>query len=118
MRLESAAAPSAEAAVTALLGALGLVLSGRDERGRPRGRERALRAARILEARPTEVAAQALLAEIRQREADLPPAPAVAGSVAETLVLRAHAALGRSDARQALQRAADSLVAPGLLLGL
>jgi hypothetical protein len=64
------------------------------------------------------VAAQALLAEISRRDADLPPPPAVAGSVAETLVLRAHASLGRPDARLALQRAADSLVAPGLLLGL
>ena len=103
--------------VTALLGALGLVLSGRPTDAGPWA-ERALRAARTLEARPTEVAAQALLAEIRQREVDLPPAPIVAGSVAETLVLRAHTVLGRSGARPALQRAANALVAPGLLLGL
>ena len=102
---------------TGLVGALGLVLSGRADEATPWA-ERALRAARVLGARPTEVAAQALLAEISRRDADLPPPPAVAGSVAETLVLRAHASLGRSDARQALQRAADSLVAPGLLLGL
>ncbi len=103
--------------VIALLGALGLVLSGRAGDAGPWA-QRALQAARTLDARPTEVAAQALLAEIRQQERDLPPAPVVAGSVAETLVLRAHAVLGRPDARAALQRAADALVSPGLLLGL
>ena len=103
--------------VTALLGALGLVLSGRNEEAAPWA-QRALSAARTLDARPTQVAAQALLGEIRQRESDLPPAPVVAGSVAETLVLRAHAALGQTDVRPALQRAVDALVAPGLLLNL
>jgi tetratricopeptide (TPR) repeat protein len=102
---------------TGLVCALGLVVSGRPGEA-VRWAQRALGAARILGARPTEVAAQALLAEISGRESDLPAPPAVAGSIAETLVLRAHVALGRADARPALQRAADALAAPGLLLGL
>jgi hypothetical protein len=102
---------------TGLVGALGLVLSGHAEEAAPLA-QRASRAARVLGAHPTEVAAQALLAEISRRDSDLPSPPAVAGSVAETLVLRAHASLGRPGALPALQRAADSLGAPGLLLGL
>ena len=71
---------------------------------------------RILDARPTEVAAQALLAEIRQQERDLPPAPSWPAGRGDAGA-PAHAVLGRRDARAALQRAADALVSPGLLLG-
>jgi class 3 adenylate cyclase/tetratricopeptide (TPR) repeat protein len=100
-----------------MLCALCLVLSGCPEEARPWA-ERSVRAARVLEARPTEVAAVALLAEITGDASALPPAPAVASSVAEALVLRAHAASGDGEARQSLQRAAQSLVAPGLLIGI
>jgi class 3 adenylate cyclase/tetratricopeptide (TPR) repeat protein len=100
-----------------MLCALCLVLSGCPEEARPWA-EKSLRAARVLEARPTEVAAVALLAEITGDSSALPDAPAVASSVAEALVLRAHAASGDPSARLSLQRAAQSLVAPGLLIGL
>ena len=80
--------------------------------------ERSVNAARVLEARPTEIGALALLAEIRGDASGLPDPPAVASSVAETLVLRAHVALGRDELRPVLRRAADGLVAPGLLVGL
>jgi tetratricopeptide (TPR) repeat protein len=100
-----------------ILGAVALVLSGATEEARPWA-ERAVRAARVLEARPIELAARSLLAEIRGDDADLPPPPVVASSVAETLLLRAHALTGNEVARQALDRATQVLVAPGLLAGL
>ena len=95
--------------------ALGLVVAGRRAEARPWA-ERALGAARKLGARPTQMAALALLAEINGDDSELPDPPVVASSVAETLVLRAHVALGRTDVRPALQRAAGALAAPGLLL--
>jgi hypothetical protein len=97
-----------------VLGALARVLSGSAEEARPWA-ERALRAARVIGAGPMELAARALLAEIGGDDADLPAPPAVASSVAECLLLRAHAVLGNDAARQALTRAARSLAAPGLL---
>jgi hypothetical protein len=100
-----------------MLCAFGLVLSGRPDDARPWA-EKSVRAARVLEARPTEVAALALLAEITGDASALPAAPAVASSVAEALVLRAHAASGDASARQSLQQASQLLVAPGLLIGI
>jgi len=100
-----------------VLSALALVLSGRPEEAGARA-ERAVRASRVLEARPTEVAAMALLAEINHDPGDLPEPPVVASSVAETLVLRAHAALGDEAALDTLRRTTSSLVMPGLLIGL
>jgi tetratricopeptide (TPR) repeat protein len=100
-----------------VLCALGLVLSGRGDEAGPWA-ERAIGAARVLQARPTEVAARAVLTEISGDPTGLPEPPAVASSVAEALVLRAHAALGNEAAREALRRAAESLVAPGLLAGI
>src|SRR5262249_10128085 len=97
-----------------VLCALALVLSGSTEEARSWA-ERAVRAARVLGARPTELAARSLLAEIGGDDSDLPAPPVVAASVAESLRLRAHAALGSEAARQGLGRAAQVLVAPGLL---
>jgi hypothetical protein len=100
-----------------VLCALALVLSGSTEEARSWA-ERAVRAARVLGARPTELAARSLLAEICGDGSDLPAPPVVAASVAESLLLRAHAALGSEAARQGLGRAAQVLVAPGLLMRL
>ena len=68
-------------------------------------------------ARPTQMGAQALLAEIDGDDSELPDPPVVAASIAETLVLRAHVALGRAAMRPALHRASVALAAPGLVLG-
>jgi class 3 adenylate cyclase/tetratricopeptide (TPR) repeat protein len=103
--------------IMGLLCALSLVLTGRRDEAAPWA-ERALGAATVLGSRPTEIAALALLAEINEDASELPDPPAVASSIAETLVLRAHVALGRHDLRPFLRRAAEGLVAPGLLLGL
>jgi class 3 adenylate cyclase len=100
-----------------LLGALALVLAGRRTEAGPWA-ERSVHAARVLGARPTEIGALALLAEIRGDGSSLPDPPAVTGSVAESLVLRAHVALGHDAAQEPLHRAARALAAPGLLLGL
>jgi hypothetical protein len=97
-----------------VLCALALVLLHKPEEAAPWA-ERAVRAARVLGARPIEVAGRALLAEITGDDSDLPEQPAAASSVAESLVLRAHAVLGNEIARQELRRAAQTLVAPGLL---
>jgi class 3 adenylate cyclase/tetratricopeptide (TPR) repeat protein len=103
--------------VGAVLAALALVLSGRPDDAAPWA-ERAARAALVLEARPTGRAAQALIAEINGNTVGLPDRPEAAASVADSLVLRAYAVLGDAEARERLQRAAESLAAPGLLLGL
>jgi hypothetical protein len=97
--------------------AAALVMAGAAEEARPLA-ERAVRAARVLDARPIELAARSVLAEIGGDEPDLPPPPVIASSVAESLLLRAHAASGNDEARQSLLRAAQVLVAPGLLTGL
>jgi hypothetical protein len=101
---------------TGVLCALGLVLAGRTEEARPWA-ERALAAATRLEARPTCLAAAALLAEIDRDASGLPEPPVVAGSISEALVLRAHASLGDLAARESLRRAAATLAAPGILAG-
>jgi class 3 adenylate cyclase/tetratricopeptide (TPR) repeat protein len=100
-----------------VLSAFALLLAGRTAEAGTWA-ERAVGAARVLEARPTEIAALALLAEINGDPTDLPAPPIVASSVAESLLLRAHVALGNAEAREPLQRAVRSLVAPGLLIGL
>jgi class 3 adenylate cyclase/tetratricopeptide (TPR) repeat protein len=100
-----------------VLCALTLVLSGRAAEAR-RWAERAARAGRVIGALPIELAARALLAEITGDGGDLPAAPAASSSLAESLLLRAHAVLGDDTARRALTDAARLLVAPGLLRGL
>ena len=100
-----------------MLCALALVLAGRSGEARPWA-QRANSAARTLESRAGIIATTALLAEIDGNPANLPPMPVVASSVAEMLVLRAHAVLGAPDAIGPLQRAADALIAPGLLAGI
>jgi hypothetical protein len=100
-----------------VLCAVALVVSGSTEEARPWA-ERAARAARVLNAWPIELAARSLLGEIRGDDSELPEPPAAASSVAEALLLRAHASLGNEAARQALVQASDLLVAPGLLTGL
>ena len=103
--------------LAAVLNGLALVLAGRRDEALAYV-ERAAEAARALEAPAAARAARALRAEITGDHAGLPPAPAAAHSVADALVLRAHAALGDDAARQALRRAADALASPGLTLGL
>lgn len=107
---------SAVAHATGVLRALGLILAGRRDESRPWA-ERALAAARRLDARPAAAAAAALVAELDEDPSGLPDPPVVAGSISEALVLRAHAVLGDGSAREALQRAAAALAAPGLLGG-
>jgi class 3 adenylate cyclase/tetratricopeptide (TPR) repeat protein len=99
-----------------VLGALTLVLCRQPDQARPWA-ERALRSATALEARATATAAAALLAEIDGDPTALPPMPAVASSVAELIVLRAHAVLGDISALEPLRRAVVTLAAPGLLAG-
>ncbi len=103
--------------VMGLLCSMSFVLAGRHTEAVPWA-ERALSAANVLGVRPTRIAALALLAEISRDASELPDPPAVASSVSEILVLRAHVALGRDELRPVLRRAADGLVAPGLLVGL
>jgi hypothetical protein len=115
-----AVAPHGASVVTdavGILSAFALLLAGRTAEAATRA-ERAVGAARSLEARPAEIAALALLAEINGDPTGLPAPPVVASSVAESLLLRAHVALGNAEAREPLERAARSLVAPGLLIGL
>jgi hypothetical protein len=57
------------------------------------------------------------LAEISSDPSRLPDPPAVASSLAESLVLRAHVALGNEAALEPLRRAARALAAPGLVVG-
>jgi hypothetical protein len=102
---------------TGVLCSLALVMLGRKADARPWA-ERALAAAHALDARPTSLAAAALLAEIDGDGRGLPEPPLVAASISEALVLRAHAALGDLSVREPLQRATATLAAPGLLMGL
>jgi class 3 adenylate cyclase/tetratricopeptide (TPR) repeat protein len=99
-----------------VLCSLALLLSGRPEDARPYA-QRSLAAANVLDARPTSVAAAALLAEIDGDTAGLPDPPVVASSISEALLLRAHAVLGDESAGENLRRAAATMAAPGLLIG-
>jgi hypothetical protein len=99
-----------------MLKGLTLVLGGRSDDALPFV-ERAVEAGQALRAPPALAAAAALAAEITGT-GDLPPLPASVSSIADALVLRAHAARGDATALEALRRGARTLVAPGLLLGL
>jgi hypothetical protein len=96
------------------LDALILVLAGRLEEARPWA-ERAQSAAVVLGAKPAEMVASALLAEISGDRSLLPAASSRATSVADTVVLRGHAVLGDPDAGDAVRHAAKALAVPGLL---
>jgi len=98
------------------LDALTLVLAGRPDEARPWA-ERAASAARVLEARPAEVVAAALLAEIDRDPSALPELPVGDYSAADAIVLRAHAVLGDEGALVQLREAAKFLAMPGLLSG-
>ena len=99
-----------------VLYALALVVAGRAAEALPFV-ERALGAARALDARPTAAAAAALSAEITGDMTLLPPPPPTAESFSDALVLRAHAVSGDGAAAEALRRAAKALAMPGLLAG-
>ena len=98
------------------LDALTLVLAGRLEEARGWA-QRAQTAARVLGAEPAERVVAALLAEICSDPAQLPPKPDGADSIADAVVLRAHAIFGDSEAGEALREAAKLLMVPGLLAG-
>jgi hypothetical protein len=100
-----------------VLNGLALVLAGRSDEALP-WIERAARSARALDASPALAAAAALQAEITGDGTGVPPAPASATSLSDTLVLRAHAARGDAAALDTLRRCAPTLAMPGLLLGL
>jgi class 3 adenylate cyclase/tetratricopeptide (TPR) repeat protein len=99
-----------------LVDALTLVLAGRLSEGRPRA-ERAASAARVLDARPARVLADALLAEIDRDVSRVPSAPDGGLSVAAAAVLRARAVLGDAGALSELRQTADRLAMPGLMSG-
>jgi tetratricopeptide (TPR) repeat protein len=98
-----------------LVDAITLVLDGRPAEGRPYA-ERAASAARILDARPAGVLADALLAEIDRDPSRVPGAP-VGASVAGAFVLRARAVLGEQGALTDLRQTVDRLAMPGLMSG-
>jgi len=97
--------------------AIALVVAGRGDEAHV-WVERSARAARVLDAPPTSRVAAALMAEITGQTADLPEAPSEARSVADVLVLRAHAVLGDADAVTALRTAVVRLAMPGLAAGI
>jgi class 3 adenylate cyclase/tetratricopeptide (TPR) repeat protein len=118
MQLESVArVPGAVGDIAGgLVNALTLLLDRRPAEARPCA-ERAVSAARVLDARPAGVLATALLAEI-DRDPDLiPPAPEGGLSVASAAVMRARAVLGDAEALAELHRIADRLAMPGLVSG-
>jgi hypothetical protein len=80
--------------------------------------ERAVAAARLLNARTTTAAAAALWAEITGDTTGLPPVPDTARGVTDMLVLRAYASRGDTVARDTLAAAALDLAMPGLTLAL
>jgi class 3 adenylate cyclase/tetratricopeptide (TPR) repeat protein len=96
--------------------ALALVLAGREAEAVP-WLERAGDAVRGVQAPAVQRAAEAINAEVEGRapefDADLSQL-----SIAEALVLRAHALAGDQKAKAELRRMADALAAPGLLIGL
>jgi tetratricopeptide (TPR) repeat protein len=96
-----------------ILDAVILTLAGRRPEARPLA-ERALTAARVLDAGPTEAIARTLLALIDCDPAALDPIPAAATSVADVVLLRAHALAGSEVARARLTEATCTLRMPGL----
>ncbi len=117
-RLEHVARPSIGpfSDLVEMLNGLTLILGGRGDDALPFV-ERALEAGQALRAPPALAAAAALAAEVTGA-GDLPPRPASVASIAEALVVRAHAAAGDAAALESLRRGARTLAAPGLLLGL
>jgi tetratricopeptide (TPR) repeat protein len=104
-------------AMSDLLGvirALALVLDHRETEAEPLI-NRAYEASARLDATAVTVAAAALRAEIRQDASLLPPLPAVVHSLADVLVVRAHAACGSETATSDLAMTALAMAAPGLL---
>jgi tetratricopeptide (TPR) repeat protein len=99
-----------------LVDALTLVLDGRPDEARPLA-ERAVSAARVLDAGPAGVMAGALLAEIDGDPSRVPAAPDGGLSVAGAVVLRARAIVGDHGARSELRQAVDRLAMPGLMSG-
>jgi class 3 adenylate cyclase/tetratricopeptide (TPR) repeat protein len=99
-----------------LVDALTLVLAGRPAEGRPCA-ERAASAARVLDAGPAGVLADALLAEIDRDASRVPTTPDGGLSIAAAVVLRARAVLGESGALSELRQTADRLAMPGLMSG-
>jgi class 3 adenylate cyclase/tetratricopeptide (TPR) repeat protein len=97
--------------------ALAYVLAGRADEARP-WIERAVAAARVLNAPTMGAAAAALGAEIVGDTTGLPPPPQTARGVTDVLVLRAYAAQGDTVAREALRTATEALAMPGLMIGL
>ena len=108
---------SAVADASGVVDALVLLLCGRTNQARPRA-ERAVSAAEALGARPTGILARALLCEITRDRAGLDPIPDSAQSVADAVLLRAHAAFGEDDAASLLRDATRRLATPGLMLRL
>ena len=101
-----------------LLSALALLLAGQPDLARPwaqRARDRGAGAQR-----PTRPGSQRRPSRRARRQPvrGSPPAPLVASSVADLLVLRAHAVLGDASALDPLRRGVTVLAAPGLLAGL
>jgi class 3 adenylate cyclase/tetratricopeptide (TPR) repeat protein len=101
---------------TGVIDALTFVLSGQFDAGRLAA-ERAARAGRTLDAQPIQTIARALLAETTGDADLLPLYPSTPTSIADAVVLRAHARAGTRDAATALERIATSLALPGLLTG-
>ena len=95
---------------------LAFVLAGRIDEARP-GVERALAAARVLNAPTMATAAAALWAEISGDTSGLPPRPDSARGVTDVLLLRAYAAQGDTVAADALRGATQALAMPGLRMG-
>jgi len=100
-----------------VLNGLALVLAGRGGDALP-WVERAVASARALEAAPAAAAAAALRAEITADPSGPSATPRAGASIAEALMVRAHAARGDVSALEQLHRCAQELVMPGLLLGL
>jgi class 3 adenylate cyclase/tetratricopeptide (TPR) repeat protein len=103
--------------LTQVFQALAFVLAGRVDEARP-WTERAVSAGHLLNARTTAAAATALLAEIVGDTSALPPPPTSAQGVTDVLVLRAYASRGDPAAREALRVATETLVMPGVMIGL
>ena len=118
-RFENVGPPELEgpmAEVGGLVYALALVLVGEVDSALP-WVKRAYEAAQALGAGPAAVASAALFSEITGDTTALPACPSIAGGLADALVMRAYAAAGQETALDALRRAAETLVAPGLLAG-
>jgi class 3 adenylate cyclase/tetratricopeptide (TPR) repeat protein len=94
--------------------AVALMLAGREAEAAPCV-DRAYAAAAKLDATAAMKAASALRAEIHGDASLLPPLPVAVGGLADVLVLRAHAACGRSASESDFRAATIALAAPGLL---